>query len=95
MARDISGLRRGGPGRTAGTPNKATVEVRALCQRLLSDREYQNNLRARLTAGDLPPAVEAMLWHYAYGKPKERVEVTGAENGPMRFTLKLDRPDSL
>ena len=28
----------------------------------------------RANAGELPPAIEAMLWHYAYGKPKEQVE---------------------
>ena len=30
MPRDTSGLKRGGPGRPKGTPNKATAEVRAL-----------------------------------------------------------------
>ncbi len=24
-----------------------------------------------------------MLWHYAYGKPKETVEMTGKDGGPL------------
>jgi hypothetical protein len=37
----------------------------------------------RLIAGDQPPAVEVMLWHYAKGKPKDQVEVLGATQGPL------------
>jgi hypothetical protein len=32
MAKNTSGLLRGGPGRPKGVPNKATAEIRALCQ---------------------------------------------------------------
>jgi hypothetical protein len=64
-------------GRAPGVPNKATVEVRIACAALVGDPTYRERLKARLVAGDLAPAVEAMLWHYAYGKPTERIEVAG------------------
>ena len=65
-------------GKIPGTPNRATVEVRGACAALVEDPTYRARLKARLVAGDLAPAVEAMLWHYAYGKPKEHVQLEGA-----------------
>ena len=66
-----------GPGRKKGVPNKATVEVRAACVAIVDDPHYRTKLLARARAGALPPAVECMLWHYAKGKPKDRVEHSG------------------
>lgn len=68
-------------GRQKGTPNKVTVEVREMARRLVEDPEYQKNLKTRLLDGSAGPGVESMLWHYAYGKPKERVEVSGESGG--------------
>lgn len=65
----------GGPGRPAGVPNKATQEVKALCQRLVEDPVYQAGFVVRLNDGKLAPQLEALVWHYAYGKPKESVDV--------------------
>lgn len=64
-------------GRPRGTKNKTTVEVRELAQSLVDDPKYLKALRARLLAGECPPPVETMLWHYAYGKPKESLELSG------------------
>jgi len=76
---NTSGLKRGGsPGRPKGVPNKATKEVKELARRLVLDPEYQQKLRQRLLTGTLPPAVESMLWFYAFGKPKESIEITPA-----------------
>jgi hypothetical protein len=62
-------------GRPKGVPNKATVEAKAFCTKLLKDRRYITSLWRRIKADTLPPAVETMLWYYAAGKPKERVEL--------------------
>lgn len=71
-------------GRTKGTPNKATAEAKSLCQRLVTDRAYRASFRMRFKAGELPPPLEAMVWHYAYGKPTEHVQVDGdGEGGPL------------
>ncbi|MBA2253376.1 MAG: hypothetical protein H0W13_11865 [Nitrospirales bacterium] len=53
-----------------------TWEVRAIAQRLLTDARYRKNLLKRLRAGMLGP-LELVLWAYAYGKPKEHVELSG------------------
>jgi hypothetical protein len=77
--RNTSGLWRGGsPGRPAGTPNRATREVRAFCQRLVSDPEYRANFEQRCRAGTLAPALEQMVWAYAVGKPQQSLEVTSS-----------------
>ncbi|MDQ3417221.1 MAG: DUF5681 domain-containing protein [Acidobacteriota bacterium] len=74
--------RSGNPaGRREGVPNKATAEARAVCALLVDDPAYLARLKTRLLAGKLPAAVECMLWHYRFGKPKERIEHTG------KFTL--------
>ena len=66
-----------GPGRKKGVPNRATTEVKAICAAIVDDPAYRKTLVARAKAGELPPALEAMLWHYAYGKPKEQIEHAG------------------
>src|SRR5207249_7750781 len=90
--RDTSGLRRGGPGRPKGVPNKVTIEAKEACGRLVDDPAYLTNLRRRLLRGRLPPQIEAMLWAYAKGKPVERVEVknvTDVEN--LTYEQKIAR----
>ena len=76
-------------GRTKGTPNRASVEARKLALRLVSDPDYVTSLERRLKEGKLSPAIEALLWQYAFGKPKEH---TPSESLPVKFTLSI--PDS-
>ncbi len=72
-------------GRQKGTPNKATAEARSICTAILGDPTYRATLLVRAHAGTLPPAVETMLWHYAYGKPTDIVDVTvGAREENLR-----------
>ena len=70
-------------GRRKGTPNKVTAEARAVCAAILDDPTYRTNLTARARAGTLAPAVEAMLWHYAFGRPRESLEVTVGPAGDL------------
>jgi hypothetical protein len=62
-------------GRLKGTPNRVTLEVRELAQQLLSRPTYLEALEHRLDTAQLAPAVENQLWQYAFGKPKETLEV--------------------
>lgn len=64
-----------GPGRPKGSLNKATREFQRACRKLLEDKDYRDALKKRLLAGTLKPQVEVMLHHYAYGKPKETIDV--------------------
>ena len=70
-------------GRRKGTPNKVTAEARAVCAAILDDPTYRTNLTARARAGALAPAVETMLWHYAFGKPKDSLNVTIGPAGDL------------
>src|SRR5262245_50961622 len=86
MARNTTGLKRtAGPGRPKGALNKVTREVRQICTSLVDNPTYQARLQQRLLSGKLSPAVEVMLWSYAYGKPKESIEVTGANGEPVSY----------
>lgn len=83
-------LRRGGPGRPKGSKNKATIEAKKACAEIVDDPAYRENLIERARNGKLAPAIEAMLWHYAKGKPKEYIEHTGKDGSGLIFTLQID-----
>lgn len=74
-------LRRGGPGRPKGVPNKATREAKELARSILEDPVVQRKLRDQAQRGKLAPAVMTMLFHYAYGKPKD----DSPESAPREF----------
>lgn len=57
-----------------------TAEAREFARELLNSQVYRENLKLRLMAGDLPANLEAMLFHYAYGKPVETLEVVKAND---------------
>ena len=69
-----------GPGRPKGCKDKVRRQVKTIALDLLGDDEYQRNLAKRLRKGTLAPALEAMLWHYAFGKPVERMEIGGRDD---------------
>lgn len=58
---------------TPVTRFKASIKV--FCRGILMSKEYRDSLLRRIMMDDLPPAVESLLYHYCYGKPKERVEI--------------------
>lgn len=72
-----------GPGRPKGRLNNATVQAQEFARGIVSSPAYRKRLLERVKGGTLPPAVESMLWHYAWGKPKETVELTGEDGGPL------------
>lgn len=78
-------LKRGGPGRKPGVPNRATLEIRDASRRLLEDPAYQVSLKRRLSAGKAPH-METLLHHYAYGKPKDELDLGGS------VTITVTRP---
>lgn len=87
-------FKKGQGGRPKGARNKATVEVETACRALVDDPKYREYFAHRLGVGQLPPALEAMVWHYAYGKPTERMEVTGADGKdfmPAKVIIELHR----
>jgi hypothetical protein len=57
-------------------PWRMTAEARAFARQIVNSPEYRASLLRRIVQGALPPQIEAMLWHYSYGKPTEQVQVT-------------------
>ena len=54
----------------------AVKAVRGIALRLLKRPLYQQQLKKALDEGTLHPTIHALLYHYAYGKPKEELEVS-------------------
>lgn len=69
------GQRYPGSGRAKGTPNRVSVEARVLVGQLVQDGEYQARLRRDFALRKLHPTIEAMVWAYHVGKPRETVTV--------------------
>ena len=70
-------------GRRKGTLNKTTVKIREAAQRhgaaaLVRLVELSKDLDGRIAV----KAIEIIL-AYGYGKPREHVELTGAESAPL------------
>lgn len=77
----------GHPGaKPKGAVAKTTKAIREFAQSVLEDEQYRKNLRARASAGELG-ALEVTLYHYAYGKPKETMDVTVEHT---IYTVELD-----
>ena len=72
-------------GRPKGVPNRASADVRVRARALVEDPVYVLGLKKRILDGKSVP-IEIMLHHYAYGKPRETVEVEGA------VTIKIVKP---
>ena len=68
-------FKKGEGGRPKGVPNKATRDIKAWARGMLEDPDYRASLKARLASGQAGQ-VEALLYHYGYGKPKEQVELS-------------------
>ena len=85
-------------GRPKGCPNKVTVEARQAATELVDDPEYRAKLLQDLRDRRLAPAIEQMLWYYSKGKPKETVEHTGPDGGPIELArierVILNEPDT-
>jgi len=71
-------------GRMRGTPNKATRDIKEFARSVLESPNYRASLKKRLICGNAPK-IEELLYHYAFGRPVERTEVTG-EDGAIKIT---------
>lgn len=69
-------------GRRKGTPNCNTREIQEIARELL-DEDYFEVLRLRLLNGKCAPQVETLIHHFAFGRPKNLVEVSGAGDGKI------------
>lgn len=51
------------------------MSVRDFARGILRSRDYRRSILQRVHMGTLPPAVEVLLYHYAEGKPVDKLEV--------------------
>jgi len=80
-------FRKGKPktgGRKRGTSNKATPEIKEFARSLLESPNYRASLKKRVICGKAPK-IEELLYHYAYGRPVERTDITG-EDGAIKIS---------
>ena len=71
-----------------------TLAIKAIALGLVEDKDYRLKLRSDLCRRKVHPTIEAMLWHYAYGKPKDVVVLDGhfqmnAEIDAVRESLRM------
>lgn len=50
------------------------------CRKLVEDKKYQEQLRISLVARTCAPAIEMMVWAYAYGRPTEHIDLNKNTN---------------
>jgi len=62
-------------GRPLGATSRVTRLGRAFAQQFVESADYRASVERRIKNDTLPPGVETMLWHYAYGKPKDVIDV--------------------
>jgi hypothetical protein len=62
-------------GRKRGVPNKLTREVQRFCLALVQDPEYAKKFAEDFKARRVAPGLEAMVWAYAYGRPRQQLEI--------------------
>lgn len=72
--------------RPKGNLNTVTKDVRAIAQGMLNDPEYVAGLIIRLRSG-VAPHIETLLWHYAYGRPQTRIELSGPAGKALQVHL--------
>ena len=63
-------------GRTKGTPNKATAELKDFAGRLLRRKKFRTALGVAMDTMTVPAPVLVTLMHYYAGKPTEHIELT-------------------
>jgi hypothetical protein len=80
------GFQKGNPGRPKGAVAKGTREIKAAARGILEDPGYVKLLVERIRTGQAP-AIETLLYHYAYGKPTERTTTSG------ELVVRWQRPD--
>ena len=76
-------------GRKKGVQNKATLDVKRRIDQILDNEDGWKHVADQFANGELPVPVLLRLIEYRIGKPKESLEVSGPEGGPVEYAEKL------
>lgn len=68
-----------------------SCSVRDFARGILRSRDYRRSILYRVRLGELPPAVEVLLYHYAEGKPVEKLEVRDTTDLTHATTEELEQ----
>jgi len=79
-------------GRRPGSANKKTRIIRDFAAQVLESPDYILALRGRIRLGDAPE-IEKLLYHYAYGRPPDKVELSNPD-GSLRPVVQFYLPQN-
>lgn len=65
-------------------------QAQTFARNLLQSETYRESLEERIKQKNLAPAIEALLWHYAFGKPVEQVQISVTQGVEDLSSLTLD-----
>ena len=90
--RNTSGLRRGGPGRPTGTPNKATKQAREAFAAFVENNVHQfQEWLNRIAEKDPKAAFQCVLDVSEYYIPKlQRTEISGPDGKAIQVAQVVD-----
>jgi hypothetical protein len=75
-------------GRPKGSLSEKTLAVREFCRSVCEDKEYRAAILRRARTNTLGP-MEQVIWAYAWGRPKERVEIELSAPSPDLSQLSM------
>jgi len=92
--RPISRFKKGEPrppgaGRKKGVLNRTTVRIRDIARGILEDPDVQKKQLARIKDGTEHPAIVTLLYHYAYGKPPEKLIIEDQNGGTSAIPIAM------
>jgi hypothetical protein len=62
-------------------------EAQRFAREIVESESYRQTVQDRASNGTLPPAIEALLWYYAYGKPLEQVQLSLVQEDLSNLSL--------
>ncbi len=71
-------------GRPKGVRNKTTRQLGDLLDAHVFTEKAWKVIRAQAESGTLPAPLMVRFFDYKYGKPKEQMELTGKDGGPIQ-----------
>ena len=75
MPRGSAGGPKPGAGRPKGSPNAKTIMIREYASGIVNDPRVRATLLAQAADGTLAPALYQLFFHYAFGKPEDKLDV--------------------
>ena len=84
-------------GRRAGTRNRSSQDIGQFCREVLETPEFRRKWQLyfeQTPLDQMDPRLLALAFTYGYGKPRERMESRGPENGQERAQVLFYLPSN-